>query len=152
MKRSFYAIHWLCKLSALLVLFIIAPSVQAASCYTKGVAFDGKQIILSFSASHPVVFLVHNISNIDLWLTHPSSGKGVEAGWTSLIKSQRWSVIALNRSPFVLDCQHSLTGKMLDCHQIIASCRLGSHKIKAGGYWLAENIDFSQLKSKLQLL
>ncbi len=101
----------------------------------------------------PMLFLMMNNGDNDLWLVHPVDDPGASAGWTSKIEPRHWSAILINKD-FELNCIESLPGheQHISCEQVLALCSYPSLKINPslmGNAWMAENLPIRALITEL---
>ncbi|MBA2652715.1 MAG: hypothetical protein H0U73_10675 [Tatlockia sp.] len=122
-----------------------------SSC--KSVPIEGSSLMLT--AEKPGLVMIHNVSNNDSWLTHPSSEVGASAGWSSRLQAGNWSALALDKNAFELNCIESKPGheQQIPCSSIISVCKW-SKVIKSdkenGTFWAGENMSLSALISHLE--
>lgn len=140
-------------LSLLLLLFTgmaIAGDNLPSSC--KPVAVKGETV--KVSAKKPLLVMIHNLSNTDLWITHPVSDPGASAGWSSRLQADNWSALAVDKENFELSCIESKPGheQQVPCQGVISVCGLAKITMPAketGTYWAGENMSLSNLKEHL---
>lgn len=101
----------------------------------------------------PMLFLMKNTSNSDLWLIHPIQDPGASAGWNSKLEPERWSALLVNKD-FDLNCVESRPGheQHVSCDQVLALCSYRSLKIDkslTGNAWMAENMPVRALLTEL---
>ncbi|KTD66313.1 hypothetical protein [Legionella spiritensis] len=142
-------------LGSLLLLFLVSVGVHAEektppSC--RSVAVQGESVTLS--ARKPQLVLIHNLSDADLWITHPVSEPGASAGWSSRLQSGKWSALALDQKSFELSCIESRPGheQQIPCAGVIAVCQwsdVGMPAKAAGTYWAGEDMTLSKLMTYL---
>ncbi|KTC84638.1 MULTISPECIES: hypothetical protein [Legionella] len=140
-------------LSILLLLFngmVTAGDNLPSSC--KPVAVKGESVMVS--AKKPLLVIIHNLSNSDLWITHPVSDPGASAGWSSRLQADNWSALALDKENFELSCIESKPGheQQVPCQGAISLCSWAKVTMPAketGTYWAGENMTLSNLKEHL---
>ena len=106
--------------------------------------------LVSVPATKSTVTMIHNLSNTDLWVTHPVSDPGASAGWSSHLQAGRWSALVLNDEKFELSCIESRPGheQQVSCSTVLAVCQWPATVLpqKASGtWWAAEDMLLSPL-------
>lgn len=103
----------------------------------------------------PSLILIHNLSEMDLWVTHPiSEPSGASAGWSTRLQSKHWSAFAQGNKAFELSCIESKPGheQQVPCSGALAACQWlgieGTDKQPAP-YWAGENMPLPELLSHL---
>jgi len=140
-------------LSILLLLFTgIISAEETISSTCKPVAVTGESVMVS--AKKPLLVVIHNLSNTDLWITHPVSDPGASAGWSSRLQAGNWSALALDKEKFELSCIESKPGheQQVPCQGVISVCRWAKVTMPAketGTYWAGENMALSSLTEHL---
>ncbi|MCX7118113.1 MAG: hypothetical protein NTW94_09500 [Legionellales bacterium] len=142
MKYGLTVMLWLVAFSA------VADEIFPAKCHPLMVHED----LLTLSAKKPSVVMIHNLSSIDLWLTHPISEPSASAGWSSRIQGGHWSALALDKASFDLSCIESRPGheQQVPCKGLLAACiwpSVKSPKSKSGTFWAGEDLPLSALKA-----
>lgn len=126
---------------------VLAESTLPAGC--QGIAVQGEAVTLK-SKKSKLVF-IHNLTNTDLWITHPVTNPGASAGWTSRIQAGNWSALTVDKPSFVLNCIESRPGheQQIPCEGSIAVCQWKGAKIpnadKNGTFWAAEDMSLQGL-------
>lgn len=87
---------------------------------------------------------IHNLTSVDLWITHPVDDPGANAGWTSRLQSEKWSALSLEKGPFILNCIESRPGheQQIPCEGAIAVCQWSKVKFPEnaqGTFWASED-------------
>lgn len=121
-----------------------------SSC--KPVQIEGTSVALS--AEKPILVMIHNISNNDLWITHPVSEPSASAGWSSRLQAGNWSALALDKDNFELSCIESKPGheQQVPCSGVISVCEWSTVSIpkkEKGTFWAGENMTLSSLAGHL---
>ena len=121
-----------------------------ASCHP--LLVSGQSVVLS--AKRPVLVLIHNLSEGDLWITHPVADPGASAGFNSQLMAEKWSALVVDKQSFELSCIESKPGheQQIPCEGQLAVCKWPSVKITSkqiGTYWAAENMNWSDLTTYL---
>jgi hypothetical protein len=138
--------------SILLILFIggaRAEEQNILSC--KPIRLKGESTLLS--TKKPLLMMIHNLSDADLWITHPVSEASANAGWSSRLQAGNWSALALDISSFELSCIESKPGheQQVPCSGVISICRwpVTMPKKSPGTYWAGENMALAGLLGHL---
>jgi hypothetical protein len=137
-----------------LLLVVIASGVwaenEAFPYACQSLPVTTATVLLAQSA--PSVILIHNVSEADLWVTHPISGSdpGANAGWSSRLQSKRWSALALDDKAFELSCIESKPGheQQVPCSEVVILCqwqKMAGTNGSTGSFWVAENMPLSDL-------
>lgn len=150
-------IGWEFSMKFILSLFFIlmANLVHAeerlpSSC--KAVTLQEKSVALS--TKKPVLAMIHNLSETDLWITHPVSEPSASAGWSSRLQAGNWSSLALDKESFELSCVESKPGheQQVSCKAVIFVCLWPEVIIpvkQTGTFWAGENMNLSALMAYL---
>jgi hypothetical protein len=130
--------------------YVLAESTLPAGC--RAVAVQGEAVTLK-SKKSKLVF-IHNLSNTDLWITHPVAEPSASAGWTSRLQAGNWSALAVDKPPFVLNCIESRPGheQQVPCEGAIAVCQWPNVKIpgnEQGTFWAAEDKSLDALTAAI---
>lgn len=143
-------IHVLC----LLLLSLNSYSVEPPPSGCKTIHFSGSTVVLSKES--PSLVLLHNLSDVDLWVTHPIIDPGASAGWSSRLEPKHWSALALNNKTFELGCIESKPGheQQISCAGVLAICRWegmtdASLAQKEQVFWAVENMPLPDLLESL---
>ncbi|OGV44905.1 MAG: hypothetical protein A3F46_06115 [Legionellales bacterium RIFCSPHIGHO2_12_FULL_42_9] len=112
----------------------------------------GESIMLN--VKKPVLILLHNVSDGDLWITHPVADPGASAGFTSHLMTKKWSALVVDKKSLELNCIESKPGheQQISCEGQLAVCKWPIVKIapkQLGTYWAAENMNWSDLTTYL---
>jgi hypothetical protein len=135
----------------LMFSYVFAESVLPTGC--QAIAVQGEAVTLK-SKNSKLVF-IHNISNSDVWITHPVTNPGVSAGWTSRIQAGNWSALAVDKPPFILNCIESRPGheQQIPCEGALAVCQWRSVKIPSskeqGTFWAGEDQSLAALTTAI---
>jgi hypothetical protein len=102
------------------------------------------------TAKPPVLILLHNLANTELWITHPDAN----AASSSKLQSGHWSALTLQDKSFELNCVESRPGheQQVPCAGVLGACTWNGVKIpegEAGTYWAAENMLLAALKAHI---
>lgn len=108
----------------------------------------------SFSVTSPSLLILMNVTDDDLWLTHPEPETGASAGWNSKLQSGQFSALVLNQEKFVLQCIESTPGheQHIPCQGALAVCIWKTVKIprnEVGTFWAVEDKRLAALKLAL---
>ncbi|WP_133128128.1 hypothetical protein [Legionella nagasakiensis] len=141
----------------LFIVFVVmswvaqAEEILPAGC--KAIKVNGDSVMLT--APNPVLIMLHNISNMDLWVTHPVSEPNASAGWSSRLQAGNWSALALQNKSFELTCIESKPGheQQVACADVLAVCQWPGGSMPAQGeattYWAGEDMSLSALTAYL---
>lgn len=105
------------------------------------------------NADKPSLYLVHNFSSQDIWLTHTPERPSASAGWSSRLSAGKWSAILMKHKNFAFDCTESRPGheQRTTCGDVIAVCQQqATIKPGDGGYWVAEDLELKPLLSSIE--
>jgi len=96
------------------------------------------------------IIMIHNLSTVNLWITHPISEPGATAGWSSLLQSGNWSALSMNHAQFELSCIESRPGheQQISCKNVVGVCEwptAAQPNKPTGIFWAAENMALSPL-------
>lgn len=138
------------------VLMFVSPIVLAEEVLPTGCkAIPIQNELASLSSEMPSLFMIHNISKVDLWITHPVSEPSASAGWSTRLQPDHWSALALKAKTFDLSCIESKPGheQQVECADVIAVCQWTVAKPPENGslgtYWAAEDMSLSALSAYL---
>ncbi len=106
--------------------------------------------LLTLSAEKPTLVMIHNLSKLDLWITHPVSEPSANAGWSSRLQAGNWSALAVDKKSFELSCIESRPGheQQVPCAGLLAVCQWTKVKMPAsesGTFWAGEDLTLSAL-------
>ena len=95
---------------------------------------------------------VHNISENDLWITHPVADPSASAGWSTRLQKGKWSALAVDKGDFAINCIESRPGheQQTLCEDSVAVCLWKKVKIpenQQGYFWVAEDLNLGALKA-----
>lgn len=108
--------------------------------------------LVKLSAKKPTLVMIHNLSKIDLWMTHPVTEDAANAGWSSRLQGGNWSALALDKKTFDLSCIESRPGheQQVPCAGLLAACQWTKVKMpkkQPGTFWAGEDMALSALKA-----
>lgn len=114
---------------------------QALTVQGESVTIDSKKKSLVY---------IHNLTENDLYVTHPGSNEGASAGWSSLLGNNHWSALQIAKGPFTIHCIESRPGheQQIPCENAIAVCEWKKVKFPVqaeGSFWVAENLSLKAL-------
>jgi hypothetical protein len=100
--------------------------------------------------------MIHNLSHLDLWITHPLSEPNASAGWSTRLQAGHWSALALDKKAFDLSCIESRPGheQQVPCAGLLSICQWPNVKASNGGkgtgtgtgtFWAGEDLPLSAL-------
>lgn len=109
-----------------------------------------KNELVKLSAKKPTLVMIHNLSSMDLWVTHPVSESSANAGWSSRLQTGNWSALALDKKSFELSCIESRPGheQQVPCVGLLAACqwpKVTMPKKETGTFWAGEDMSLSAL-------
>lgn len=107
---------------------------------------------LTIKTKKPSLIFMQNLSENNLWLTHPLADPGASAGWTSQLQSEHWSALVVTEASFVLHCTESRPGheQQIPCEDALMACVWKKVKIPSqakGTFWAAEDKSLAELKA-----
>lgn len=108
--------------------------------------------LVKLSAEKPTLVMIHNLSTINLWITHPVSEPSASAGWSSRLQGGNWSALALDKKSFELSCIESRPGheQQVPCAGLLAACQwspVTMPKAESGTFWAGEDMTLTALKA-----
>lgn len=135
------------KKVVLLIISLVAglSSSYAEEMYPKGcqpIILRGENIKLA--VTKPAVFLLHNLSASELWLTHPNRSDVMSAGWSSRLQAGYWSALTTDEKNFILNCIESRPGheQQISCADVMAVCKFPNVTLPentSGTFWAGED-------------
>jgi len=139
--------------------FFFSWIVNAQEIFPDGcepIVVDGG--IVKLSTTKPRIIMIHNLSNAELWITHPmNDDPGAQAGWSSQLGAGRWSALALDSQskPFKLNCIESKPGheQQISCRDVLGVCQWPNTVMPektSGTFWAGENMDMLPLKAYIE--
>jgi len=110
--------------------------------------------LLKLSAEKPVIVMIHNLSNVELWLTHQEKDSSANAGWSSKLQANNWSSLALTEKSFDISCIESQPGheQQAPCNGLIAACVWSNVEMPeslSGTFWAGEDMTLSALTAHI---
>lgn len=135
----------------LILLSFLACNTYAEEIFPQGCEpFVVSGELIELPATKSAVAMIHNLSNTELWVTHPVSEPNASAGWSSRLQAGRWSALTLNDKAFQLSCIESSPGheQQIACTAVVAVCLWKTINQPDGAsdtYWAAENRPLSSL-------
>lgn len=115
---------------------------------------ENNLLILNHEGPTQQVYILTNISNTPLLLSHPQVDPGAGAGWASELKPGNWSAIAMNLEKFALSCQPNTAGAaFLDCAKVLNVCDMPEAsfpRINLGAYWVVEDQPMSTSMAEIK--
>lgn len=133
-------------IASLMIVNAYAEEVFPAGC--KPIVVQGD--LVKLSSDKPTIVMIHNLSTMDLWITHPVSDPGASAGWSSRLQTENWSALALNNKSFTLSCIESKPGheQQVPCAGAVGICQwvgVTMPKKPTGTFWAGEDLPLSAL-------
>ena len=106
--------------------------------------------LLKLSAEKPAIVMIHNLSNIELWLTHQDKDPSANAGWSSKLQTNNWSALAIDEKAFGISCIESQPGheQQVPCSGLLAACVWSNVEMPeslSGTFWAGEDMTLSAL-------
>jgi hypothetical protein len=135
----------------LISLNLFAENTLPTGC--KAIPVQGESLTLNAKKSKLV--LIHNRSDLDLWLTHPVTEPGASAGWATRIQADHWSALTVDQPSFVITCIESRPGheQQIPCEAAIAACQWKAAKIpkrEKGTFWAGEDLPLTELTAAIR--
>ncbi|MHB1946511.1 MAG: hypothetical protein ACYCQI_00170 [Gammaproteobacteria bacterium] len=102
------------------------------------------------------IYFLKNIAQQSIWLDHPDERhRGAHAGWSSYLRTGKWSALLLNRKNFTLSCAEIQPGKVQyhNCEKSITVCtpqHVQFDSKRKGSYWLVEDQTWDELLKSLE--
>ena len=138
------------------ILFSICLLLSSAHLFAESTFPNGCQAIavqgeaVAIKSKKSKLVFVHNLSKSDIWITHPVADPGASAGWTTRLQPDNWSALAVDKSPFIINCIESRPGheQQVPCEGVIAVCKWSKVKVPASGegtFWVGEDMSLSAL-------
>ena len=138
------------------IIFLILSFWATSIAYAEEVFPAGckpllvEDALVLIPAGDPRIIMVHNLSNMDLWITHPVSDPNSSAGWSSRLQAGNWSALALDKQAFELSCIESKPGheQQVPCASVVGICQWPTTERPAkpsGIYWAGEDMALSPL-------
>ncbi len=140
---------------ALFVVFTLMTTVSYADTFpNKCKVLPIKGDSVKVEAAPTSIILLSNLSDQDLWVTHPMSDPSANAGWSSRLESKKWSALALGDKKFELNCIESKPGheQQVPCSLVLAVCEwanIPNTDKELRPFWAGENMPLSELRSHL---
>jgi len=138
----------------LIGLIVMLAPAMADEIFPAGcVPVEVHEELVKLTTGKPALVMIHNLSNLDLWITHPLSEPNASAGWSSRLQSGHWSALALDKKAFDLSCIESRPGheQQVPCAGLLSVCQWLnvelSNKVQgaSGTFWAGEDLPLSAL-------
>lgn len=139
----------------MILLIMISWSTYANDALPHGChSIAVTQATVTLPKSPSSLILMNNVSEMDLWITHPISEPNASSGWSSRLQTNHWSALALGDEAFELSCIESKPGheQQISCSGSLVICEwpgLKGTDSQKMPYWAAENMPLSELLSSL---
>lgn len=139
------------------LLIFVSFGVCAEEAFPKGckaMPITGGTLMLPEGT--PALIVIHNLSEMDLWVTHPiSDSNGASAGWSTRLQADRWSAFAQGDKAFELSCIESKPGheQQVPCSKVLAACQWAGIKTpdkQNAPFWAGENLPLKELLSHVE--
>ena len=140
----------------LLILSLLFTSVSYGQMipHCAPLPSDGDALVLG--GKQPMLVMLENVSQNDIWLTHPVQNPSASAGWATRIKPQHFTALAVKTPDFILECIESKPGheQQVACKGVIVACKMNKTTFPkaepdSGTYWAAEDQTLSALTATL---
>ena len=151
---SFYVKNMRYLLSIL--LFMVGFGLHAQEIFPEGcVPFVVENDLVTLSTEKPAIVMMHNLSTMDVWITHTVQKTGAGAGWSSRVQAGNWSALVLRSKAFKLSCIESRPGheQQIPCSGVLAVCKWPNVSIPekmSGTFWAGEDMSLSPLKAYIE--
>jgi hypothetical protein len=101
-----------------------------------------------------MLVMIHSLSTLDLWVTHPIKEPDLSAGWSSRLQAGHWSALLVNDRQFELVCMESIPGheQQVPCAGLLAICqwpKVSSPKAETATFWAGEDLSLSELTAHI---
>lgn len=134
-----------------LVLALVTLNAHAEEIFPAGCKpLMVHEELIKLTTEKPSVVMIHNLSTIELWITHPVAEPSANAGWSTRLQAGHWSALALDQKAFDLSCIESRPGheQQVPCAGLLAACQFPSvaaPKAESGTFWAGEDLSLSAL-------
>ena len=130
--------------------------VSAKEIFPAGCAplvVDAERILIPLGK--PRIIMIHNLSLLDLWITHPVTSAHADAGWSSRLQAGHWSALSMDKKAFELSCIESRPGheQQVSCVDVVGFCEwpTTARPTKPSGiFWAGEDMSLSPLTAYIQ--
>ena len=144
------------KYILIMILFFSTLGARAEEMFPAGcvpLVVEGELVKLPAATS--TIVMIHNLSNTDLWITHPVENSSASAGWSSRLEGGNWSALALSGKPFELSCIESKPGheQQIPCSGVVGICQWSNATMPpktSGTFWAGENMTLSPLTAYIE--
>lgn len=128
----------------------IAEPTLPSGC--QPIAVQGDSVTIK--AQKAKLIFIHNLSQLDLWITHPVSNPSASAGWASRLQQDHWSALAVDKPKFDITCIESRPGheQQVPCEGVLAVCEWKGVKLPkkdSGTFWVGEDLPLAELKAAI---
>jgi len=145
------------KFFVLILLIFVSFGVSAEESFPNGCkAMPVSGGTLMLPENKPALIVIHNLSEMDLWVTHPiSDSNGASAGWSTRLQTDRWSAFVQWGKASELSCIESKPGheQQVPCSKVLAACQWSGIKTprkENAPFWAGENLSLKELLSHLK--
>lgn len=149
-SRFFARYHSMKNKIFLLALSLVCSLTQAKEILPKGcksLVIEGS--LISIPKGEPRLIALHNLTQTDLWVTHPVTEGDISTSLSSQLQKDKWSLLKMNHTAFTLSCIESKPGheQQISCKHVISACEWPTIKKqqKQDILWVAENMTLSPL-------
>lgn len=145
------------KFLSVILCCVISMGVRAQEVYPRGcVPWPIRDAMPNITTKQPLMLMLHNLSDADLWVTRPASNQGAQAGFSSLLQAGKWSALAINQdnASLPLQCIESKPGheQAIPCSDVLAICqwpKVTFPEANAGIFWAGENMLLAPIQAYL---
>ncbi len=145
------------KFLSIILFCVLSNGTQAQEVYPKGcIPWPIHDAMPLITSTKPIILMLHNLSDADLWVTRPSSDQGAQAGFSSLVQVGKWSALVINQdnASLPLKCIESKPGheQQIPCSDVLAICQWPKTKFpeaSSGIFWAGENMNLAPLQAYL---
>lgn len=134
----------------LLTMLLFSSLTEATEILPKGckpVVIESS--LISIPKGKPRLIALHNLTQADVWVTHPLTEGDTASGLSSRLQGDQWSLLKVNHQAFLLSCIESKPGheQQISCRHVMSACEWPTAKthLKKEIFWVAENMPLSPL-------
>lgn len=140
----------------LILMLMYGVNLYAQEIFPEGcVPFVVENDVITLTTEKPAIVMMHNLSAMDIWITHTTQKAGAGAGWSSRVQAGNWSALVLRSPSFNLSCIESRPGheQQIPCTEVLAVCKWPNVSIPekmSGTFWAGEDMPLSPLKAYIE--
>lgn len=139
----------------MIVLILVVSAGSCAEIFPVGcqpIVVSNENVLLS--AEKPSLVMIHNLSTLDVWITHPNTESNSNASWSSRLQAGHWLALLLGDKQFELVCIESQPGheQQAPCANLLAICqwsKITAPKSKTATFLAGENLPLSALMAHI---